>query len=94
MRSAVARSIPPQNPPSHTTTSRLDIAAFLLARDFKIARVEMEGITARFVFADPNRTGEAVQQEFYNGALVPANAYADAAKRIRDLLWEAKRRSS
>jgi hypothetical protein len=92
MRNVTARSVPPQIPQVRTT--RLDVAAFLLVQGFQIARVDFEGTTAIFIFDDPRSQGEAVTREFYNGAQVVASEYADSQKRIRDLLWEAKRRGS
>jgi hypothetical protein len=89
MRTAV-RSIPPQT--SETRTTRLDVAAFLLVRGFEISDVKLDGSTATFAFKDPNLSGDAAVKDFYNGAEVPANEYADAQKRVRDLMWEAKRR--
>jgi hypothetical protein len=85
-----ARSIPPQT--SETSTTRLDIAAYLMVRGFEISNVKLDGPTATFAFKDPNLNGDAVVKDFYNGAQVPANEYADAQKRVRDLMWEAKRR--
>jgi len=73
-------------------TTRLDVAAFLLLRGFAIQDVRFDASTATFNFKDPNLEGEEVIKDFYNGATVPANEYADAQKRVRDLLWEAKRR--
>ncbi len=82
----------PEIPQSRTT--RLDVAAFLLVRGFQIARVEFEGNTATFVFEDPERRADVTLREFYNSGQVAAAEYADAQKRTRDLMWEAKRRSS
>jgi len=84
-------AIPPQPPQSRTT--RLDVAAFLIVRGFQIARVDLDGATATFVFDDPGRKGEAAVREFYNGGQVTASEYAAAQKRTRDLMWEAKRAS-
>ncbi len=89
MKPAV-RSIPPQT--SETRTTRLDVAAFLLVRGFEISDVKLDGSTATFAFKDPKLNGDAAVRDFYNGAQVPANEYADAQKRVRDLMWEAKRR--
>lgn len=86
----VSRSAPSQTP--QTRTTRLDVAAFLLVRRFEIAQVQFENGTATFTFNDPEGKGDAVAKSFYNGAQVPANEYADAQKRVRDLMWEAKRR--
>jgi Domain of unknown function (DUF5659) len=84
--------IPPQVPQS-CITSRLDIASYLLVCGFEITDVKLNGPTATFAFKDPNLTGDAAIKNFYNGAQVPANEYADAQKRVRDLMWEAKRRA-
>jgi len=84
------RSIPTQT--SETRTTRLDVAAFLVVRGFEISDVKLESSTAMFAFKDPKLTGDAAIKEFYNGGQVPANEYADAQKRVRDLMWEAKRR--
>jgi hypothetical protein len=73
------------------STTRLDVAAFLLVRGFAISEVKFDGSTASFAFGDPGRSADAVVKDFYNGAQVPANEYADAQKRVRDLMWEAKR---
>jgi len=81
---------PPQVPQVRTT--RLDVAAYLLVRGFEISDVKLEGPTATFAFKDPDLHGDAAVRDFYNSAQVPANEYADAQKRVRDLMWEAKRR--
>jgi Domain of unknown function (DUF5659) len=81
---------PPQLP--QTRTTRLDVAAFLLVRQFQIARVEFAANAATFVFEDPEQRADATIREFYNGGQVSASEYADAQKRTRDLMWEAKRR--
>jgi hypothetical protein len=85
-----ADRVPPQLAQSRTT--RLDVAAFLLVRGFQIARVDLAGGTATFIFNDPEQRAESVMREFYNGGEVAASAYAAASKRTRDLLWEEKRR--
>lgn len=90
MRNTASRSLPPQIPQSRTT--RLDVAAFLLVRGFQIARVEFGGNTGTFIFEDPEKRAEPTTREFYNGGTCAASEYADAQKRTRDLLWEAKRR--
>jgi Domain of unknown function (DUF5659) len=90
MRNATTRSLPPQISESRTT--RLDVAAFLLVRGFQISHVEFVVTTATFVFEDSEQRAEATIREFYNGGQVVASEYADAQKRIRDLMWEAKRR--
>jgi hypothetical protein len=77
---------------SETSTTRLDVAAYLLVRGFEISNVKLDGPTATFAFKDPNLNGDTAVKDFYNGAQVPANEYADAQKRVRDLMWEAKRR--
>ncbi len=77
--------------PSTTCTNHLDLAAFLLVRGFEVAGVEGETSSLTFVFNDPGGKGEAAMLEFYRGARVPANEYADAQKRVRDLMWEARR---
>jgi len=74
-------------------TTHLDVAAYLLVRDFEVAGVEGSGSTLTFVFHDPGRQGEALVMEFYRGAAVPANRFADAQRRVRDLMWEARRRN-
>jgi len=83
---------PPQAPQSRTT--RLDVAAFLIVRGFQIARVDLDGATATFIFDDPQQRAEATIREFYNGSQVAASEYSAAQKRTRDLMWEAKRRAS
>jgi hypothetical protein len=84
------RSLSPET--SETRTTRLDVAAFLLVRGFEISDVKLSGTTATFAFKDPKMNGDAAVKDFYNGAQVSANEYADAQKRVRDLMWEAKRR--
>jgi hypothetical protein len=78
--------------PQHRTT-RLDVAAFLIVRGFQIARVDIDGATATFVFDDPKGEADSVTREFYNGSQVAASEYAAAQKRTRDLMWEARRAS-
>jgi hypothetical protein len=74
-------------------TTRLDVAAFLLVRGFEVSSVEFENPTATFQFNDPENRADAVIKDFYNGGQVSASEYADAQKRIRDLMWEAKRQT-
>ena len=79
-------------PPTEVTrTNHLDLAAFLLLGGFEVAGVEGDPNSLTFVFNDPGGKGEAAMLEFYRGARVPANEYADAQKRVRDLMWEARR---
>jgi hypothetical protein len=89
---SAGRSLPPQIPQSRTT--RLDVAAFLLVLGFQIARVDLEGVTAAFTFNDPDKRADSAMREFYNGGQVAASEYPGAQKRVRDLMWEAKRRDS
>jgi Domain of unknown function (DUF5659) len=84
-------AIPPQLP--QCRTSNLDVAAFLIVRGFQIARVDLNGAMATFVFDDPDRRADSVIREFHNGGQVAASAYAAALKRTRDLMWEARRAS-
>lgn len=76
-----------------TRTSHIDLAAFLLVRGFEVAGVEGDPNSLTFVFNDPSGSGETAMLEFYRGAAVPANEYADAQKRVRDLMWEHRRRN-
>jgi len=93
MGTPTVRRAPPQVPQSRTTaTTRLDVSAYLLVRGFAISDVKLNESTATFTFKDPDLKGDAGIKDFYNGAQVPANEYADSQKRVRDLLWEAKRR--
>jgi hypothetical protein len=87
-----AQPLPERAEAHQFSTTRLDVAAFLLVRGFAISQVKLDGPTASFAFGDPKRTADAAVRDFYNGAQVPANEYADAQKRVRDLMWEAKRR--
>jgi acyl-CoA reductase-like NAD-dependent aldehyde dehydrogenase len=75
-------------------TTRLDVAAFLLVRGFQILQVDLSGNTATFVFEDLDLRADSVVREFYNNGQVSANEYGAAQKRVRDLMWEAKRRAS
>jgi Domain of unknown function (DUF5659) len=81
-------------PQRHAKTTRLDVAAFLLVRGFQILQVDLSGNTATFIFEDPDLRGDSVVREFYNSGQVSANEYGAAQKRVRDLMWEAKRRAS
>ena len=74
-------------------TTRLDVAAFLLVRGFEVSNVEFENPTATFHFGDPGNRANAVIKDFYNGGQVSASEYAGAQKRVRDLMWEAKRQT-
>ena len=92
MKASAVRHVPPQA--RQVSTSRLDVAAYLLVCNFEISDVKFDGPTATFAFKDPDLNGDAAIKAFYNSALVPANEYADASKRVRDLLWEARRKGS
>ena len=89
---ASASNIPQKIPPARTT--RLDVAAFLLVRGFAILHTQCENATATFIFDDPDRQADSVVRDFYNGGQVSAKDYAAAQKRVRDLMWEAKRQAS
>jgi hypothetical protein len=82
---------PPQVP--QYRTSNLEVAAFLIVRNFQIARVDLNGSIATFIFDDPDRRADAVTREFHNGGQVAASGYSAALKRTRDLMWEARRAS-
>jgi hypothetical protein len=73
-----------------TRTTSLDVAALLLVRGFEICDVKLGGSAATFAFKDPNLNGATAAKNFYNGTQVPPNAYANAQKRPRDLIWEAQ----
>ena len=90
MAKPAVRNTPQQVPQVRTT--RLDVAAYLLVRGFEISDVRLDGPTATFAFENPDLNGDTAIKDFYNGAQVPANEFADAQKRVRDLMWEAKRR--
>ena len=85
------QSLTTENPTTRTT--RLDVAAFLLVRGFDVSNVEFEHPTAIFIFRDPEQRADVVIKDFYNGGQVSASEYADAQKRVRDLMWEAKRQT-
>ncbi len=89
-----AQAVPEKVEVHEFSTTHLDVAAFLLVRGFAISEVKLDSSLATFAFGDPKRSADAVSKEFYNGAQVEANKYADAQKRVRDLLWEARRRRS
>jgi hypothetical protein len=84
-------TISPQLPQCRTTN--LDVSAFLIVRGFQIARVDLNGAIATFVFDDPDRRADSVIREFHNGGEVAASAYSAALKRTRDLMWEVRRSS-
>jgi|HubBroStandDraft_6_1064221.scaffolds.fasta_scaffold1501839_2 hypothetical protein len=90
MKAPTARPVPLQAP--QVSTTRLDVAAYLLVRGFEVFDVSFDGSTATFAFEDPDLSGDAAIRHFYNSAQVPANEFADCQKRARDLMWEAKRR--
>jgi len=89
------RSIPASTSPEspEVRTRYLDVAAYLLTKGFQLARVDLIGATAVFCFSDLELIGEAAVKEFHNGGQVPAAAFAAAQKRVRDLMWEARRTS-
>lgn len=82
----------PSQPNQVIRTTRLDVAAFLLARGLKLIRVEGPNSAVTFIFQDSTENSSDLTLEFYRGATVVAKLYADAQKRIRDLLWEQRRR--
>ena len=77
---------------NHIRTTRLDVAAFLLARGLGLVHVEGSNSTVTFVFSASTDISPDPILDFYRGATVVAKLYADAQKRIRDLLWEQRRR--
>jgi hypothetical protein len=85
------RSETPQSA-NHIRTTRLDVAAFLLARGLDLLHVEGANSTVTFVFFASADISLDPTLDFYRGATVVAKLYADAQKRIRDLLWEQRRR--
>jgi hypothetical protein len=79
-------------PPLKTIqTTRLDVAAYLIVRGFEISHVETGDSAVSFLFENAGGKGEQTMLEFYRGAIVAANKYADAQRRVRDLMWEARR---
>lgn len=73
--------------------SNLDIAAFLVTRGFEISRLEQNGVTVIFVFADPESMGKRVIAEFYRDPMVPINSFTTALRLCRDRMWQLKRES-
>ncbi len=74
------------------STKNVDIAAFLIVRGFRLLRgVCGEDDKISFFFED-NAAAEQVASEFYSGGQVPAREFADAARRIKDLVWEFRRK--
>jgi hypothetical protein len=77
---------------NHIRTTRLDVAAFLLVQGLELLHVEGSNSTVTFVFCTSTDVSADPTLDFYRGATVVAKLYADAQKRIRDLLWEQRRR--
>ncbi len=75
------------------TTKNVDIAAFLIVRGFRFLKgISDEKDMISFIFEDDHGTAEQTVSEFYSGGQVPASEFADAARRIKDLVWEFRRK--
>ena len=76
-------------PPKETKTSDLQIAAFFLARDRSLLRIEGDSGPATFVFAD---VAENEVMEFYQeNATVHPRKILDAFKNLKGLLFQRDR---
>jgi hypothetical protein len=74
--------------------SNLDLAAFLLVRGFTIDRLDQNGKTIIFVFADPENIGTKVIAEYYKNTPVPVKSYNAALRECRDMMFDLKRQTS
>lgn len=73
-------------------TCRLDLVAYLLVEGFSLRSVTPRIGKVSFFFNDSEGGAEAAQLSFQSGAKVSANTYADASRRVRELVWDSKRR--
>ncbi len=83
-----------QRPPSGEIfeTFRLEITAWLLVEGFSLYKIEPRVGKVVFKFNDPEGKAEEAQLRFQSGAVVSANTYADAIRRVRELVFDAKLR--
>jgi hypothetical protein len=68
-------------------TTDLNGAAFLVARDVPLLRVERQPSGGRCTFHFPADAADAAQT-FYQGATVPARAFANALRDLKTLTRE------
>ncbi len=75
-------------------TESADVAAFLVVRRFQLLRgVCGANDMVSFIFEDDGAAEQAVT-EFYSGGQVPAHEFAGAARRIKDLIWNFRKRQN
>ena len=73
-------------------TCRLDLVAYLLVEGFSLHSVSPRVAMVSFFFNDAEGQAEEAQLHFQSGAKVSANTYSDAIRRVRELVFDAKRR--
>ncbi len=73
------------------TTESVDIAAFLMVRGFRLLKQSARNDVVIFIFED-NGAVERTVSEFYAGGLVSAHEFAGAARRIKDIVWDFRRK--
>jgi hypothetical protein len=73
-------------------TCRLDLVAYLIVEGFSLHSVSPRVAMVSFFFNDAEGQAEAAQLRFQSGAKVSANTYSDAIRRVRELVFDAKRR--
>jgi len=82
-----------KNPPKAYSTNDLDIAAYLLANSYRIVKLEGKGSNITFVFDDSEGRVDDTVLRFYSGEKIAASTFADCQRRVRDIMWQRRRRS-
>jgi len=80
-------------PPKTYSTNDLDIAAYLLANSYHIVQLAGKGSNISFVFDDSEGRVEDTVLRFYSGEKIAASTFADCQRRVRDIMWQQRRRT-
>lgn len=72
--------------------SDLSVAAYLLAKGYRLEGLELLGSRYAFKFADDGSATHTVQ-EFSKGGMVEAVIFAEALKQLKNALYSAKYRN-
>lgn len=79
-----------QNPPGTFKTDRIGLASFLLTRGLELIGVEGQGRSISFIFDGEDARAEI--ENFYNGAEVPAIEFLRCERKVKDEMWDQRRR--
>jgi hypothetical protein len=73
--------------------SDLSIAAYLLAKGYKLQGLELVGSRYAFKFRDGDRDASFAVSEYSHGGMVEAVLFAEAMKQLKSILYTEKFRN-